>query len=57
MIINRNLIHSETVQIKIKQINKKSKIVFEKTKKDNTLIKSVFTAKLKAGEITVLTVN
>ena len=55
VIINRNLINTEDVKTKIKYINKKTKVNFEKTKNDNQLIKSTFTAKLKPGEVVVFT--
>ena len=57
VIMNRNLINSETVKVKIKKINKKSKINFIKSKEADNKSKSLFAAKLKAGEIVIFTVN
>ncbi len=57
VIINRNLVNSEDVKLKVKNINKKSKITFIKGNKDKTLVKSTFTAKMKPAEIVIFTVE
>ena len=57
VIFNRNLINSENVKVKIKKINKKSKISFVKTAVDGNLEKSVYSALLKPGEIVVFSLE
>ena len=57
VIINRNLVNSEDVKIKVNNINKKSKISFIKDKKDKTLVKSTFSAKMKPAETVVFTIE
>jgi len=57
VIINRNLVNSEDVKIKVNNLNKKSKITFIKNKKDNKLVKSTFSAKLKPAETVVFTIE
>ena len=57
VIINRNLINSENVNVKIKKISKKSKINFIVGQKLGKLEKSLYTAKLKPSSIVVFTIN
>ena len=56
-IINRNLASSEEIKIKIKGINKKSKITFVDSKNAKKLVKSTFSGKLKPAEIIIFTIN
>ena len=56
-IINRNLVNSEDINIKIKNVSKKSKINFVKPQKDISIIKSTISGRLKPAEILVLTVQ
>lgn len=55
VIINRNLVHTENVIVKMKHINKQIKIDYIKNKEENKINKSTFSAGLKAGEIVILT--
>ncbi|MCD7779180.1 MAG: alpha-glucosidase C-terminal domain-containing protein [Candidatus Gastranaerophilales bacterium] len=57
VIINRNLVNSEDINVKVKNINKKSKITFVKDKNDKTFVKSTFTAKMKPAEIVIFTIE
>lgn len=57
VIINRNLVNTEEVKIKVKKISKKSKITFVKDKMDKQFIKSSFSAKLKPAEIIIFTIE
>lgn len=57
VIINRNLINSEEVKVKIKKFNKKSQCNYIKSKDGNKIEKSTFTAKMKAGEIVIITIE
>lgn len=56
-IINRNLANSEDIKVKIKGINKKSKISFIDDTYSPKLVKSTFSAKLKPAEIIIFTIN
>ena len=56
-IINRNLANSEDVNIKIKGIKKNSKLSFLDNENSKKLVKSVFSAKLKPGEIIIFTIK
>ncbi len=56
-IINRNLVNSEEINIKIKNISKKSKIDFVKRPNDISIIKSTISGRLKPAEILVFTVQ
>ncbi len=57
VIINRNLVNSEDVKLKVEHIQKKSKINFVKNINNRSLEKSVFSAKLKPAEIIIFTVE
>lgn len=57
VIINRNLVTSEEVKIKVEKVNKKSKINFIKNQNSRCLEKSMFIAKLKPAEIVIFTVE
>lgn len=57
VIINRNLINSENVKVKIQKIKKKSKISFVREEHSSNLDKSTFLASLKPGEIIVFSVK
>ena len=57
IIINRNLANSEDVSIKIKGINKKSKVSFIDNKHSEKLVKSLFTGKLRPAEIVIFTIK
>ncbi len=56
VIINRNLVNSEDVKLKIKNINRKSKISFIKGT-DKSLVNSTFSARLKPAEIIIFTIE
>lgn len=57
VIINRNLVNSNDINIKIRSINSKSKINFEKAPSNAKLIKSRLSGKLKPAEIIILTLE
>ncbi|MCD7739924.1 MAG: hypothetical protein LUH11_01050 [Candidatus Gastranaerophilales bacterium] len=57
VIINRNLVNSEDVKIKVNNINKNSKISFIKNIDGKTIVKSTFTAKMRPAEIVIFTVE
>ena len=57
VIINRNLVNTENVKIKIKNITQKSKITFLKDKTDKKFIKSLFSAKMSPAEIVIFTIE
>lgn len=57
VIINRNLVNSENVKVKINNIKKKSVVSFIKDKADKRFINSIFSAKMKPAEIVVLTIK
>ena len=57
VIINRNLVNTEEVKVKIKNIKKKSKITFIKDIDDRKLDKSTLNAKLKPAGIIVFTIE
>jgi len=57
VIINRNSANSENVKIRLKNVNKKSKINFIKDTNDKNLSKSTITIKLKPAQIVILTVD
>ncbi len=57
VIINRNLVKSNEINIKIKNLKKKSKINFIKEGGDINLVNSRVSGKLKPAEIIVLTVE
>lgn len=57
VIINRNLVNSEDVKVKIKNIGRKSKITFIKDNENKTLAKNAFSAKMKPAEIVIFTVE
>lgn len=57
VIINRNLVSSEEVKVKVKKIKKSSKIHFVKGNGSDYLEKSMFFKKLKPAEILVFTVS
>ncbi len=57
VIINRNLVNTEDVSVKIKNIKKKSKITFIKDIDDRKLDKSILSAKLKPAGIIVFTIE
>ena len=57
VIINRNLINSENVNIKVKKISKKSKINFIKDIDSGKLVKSTYTAKMRPASIVIFSIN
>lgn len=57
IIINRDLVESQDIDVKIKQINSKSKISYAKQPTSANLIKSRFLGKLKPAEIIIFTVE
>lgn len=57
VILNRNLINSENVKVKIQNINKKSIVTFIKKANSGNLEKSIYSALLKPGEIVVFSVE
>lgn len=57
VILNRNLINSENVKVKIQNLNKKSIITFIKKTNSGILEKSTYSAVLKPGEIVVFSVK
>ena len=57
VVINRNLVNSNDVNIKIKGFNTKSKINYVKEPSSAKLIKSKLTGKLKPAEIIILTLE
>ena len=57
VIINRNLINSEDVNVKVRKISKKSKINFIKEIDDGKLVKSTYSAKMKPASIVIFTIN
>lgn len=57
VIVNRNLINTENVKIKLNNINKKSKINFIKKIDDMKLSNSTLISKMKPASIIILTVN
>lgn len=56
-IINRNLVNSNEINVKIKKINQKTKINFIKAPLASKLVKSRFTGKLKPAEIIIFTLQ
>lgn len=56
-IINRNLVNSEEVKLKIPEIKKKSKIELYNGNFGDKLVKSTFAGKLKPAEIIVFTIE
>ena len=57
VIINRNLVNSENVKLKIQKKSKKSSLTFEKAALSGRLEKSTFSASLKPGEIIIFTLK
>ena len=57
VIINRNLVNSENVNIKVKKISKKSKINFIKDIDSGKLVKSTYTAKMRPASIVIFSIN
>ena len=57
VIINRNLVNSENVTVKIQKLNKKASLTFEKSASDGKLVKSTFLANLKPGEIIIFSIK
>ncbi len=57
VIINRNLVNTEEVKVKIKNLKKKSIITYIKDTEDKKLEKSTLTAKLKPAGIIVFTIE
>ncbi|MBE7705129.1 MAG: hypothetical protein E7Z90_04870 [Cyanobacteria bacterium SIG29] len=57
LIFNRNLINSNEIDIKLKKINKKTIVNFEKEPTGASLIKSRLTGKLKPAEIILITLQ
>lgn len=54
-VMNRNLINTENVKIKIKKLKKKSKINYIKNTDEQSLSNSILTAKMKPGDIIIFT--
>lgn len=57
IIINRNLVNSEEIKVKIKKLKKNSTINFIKQAKEAKLVNSTFEGKLKPSEIVVFTIK
>ena len=57
VIINRNIVNSEDVKIKINNFNSKSKITYIKNKEERIITKHNFELKMKPAEILVFTIQ
>ena len=57
VIINRNIVNSENVKIKINNFNSKSKITYIKNKEERIITKHNFELKMKPAEILVFTIQ
>lgn len=57
IVINRNLANAENVNVKIKNLTKKSQVNFVKKQNDIELKKSIMTIKMKAASVVVFTID
>lgn len=57
VIVNRNLVNTEDVKVKIKNLNKKTVVSFINDENAANLIKSQYSSKMKPGEIVIFTLN